>query len=448
MGTMIWLIAFVIEAGFAAYCILTKSNQSRVKSFIRMGALAAFVVLTLAAVIQWSFRWYGLAALLSIWAMLGALTLMRKKAEKNGYRTGSIVLKAIGTLLLVWLALTPALIFPQHRQPKVTGEHAVAIVNYTYTDKSRIETFTNTGENRKVNVEFWYPADLEPSQNGNEKYPLVVFSPGSFGTKTSNTTTFMELASNGYVVCSIDHPYHALFTIGADGHLVTMDPSFYREVVAVNNGKYDEATAFELEKKWMQLQSDDINFVLDTLLAQAQDNQAEAVYQLIDPEKIGLMGHSLGGESSAQVARERNDIGAVINLDADLGGEYVDYVNGKDVLNGTVYPVPILTILSYSMVRLISAIPDARDVVAVEHVSASAPNAYEVHIAGTDHQSLTDLPLVSPFLVSVATSSVKKAGGGETADKYYVIEKMNNLVLTFFNAYLKGEGSFSPAKSY
>jgi dienelactone hydrolase len=295
-------------------------------------------------------------------------------------------------------------------------------------------------------VEFWYPADTGP--DGSEKYPLVVFSPGSFGIKTSNTSTFMELASNGYVVCSIDHPYHALFTVGADGHLVTMDPTFYQEVVDVNNGKFDEATAFELEKKWMQLQTADINFVLNTVLAQAQDNQADAVYQLIDPEKIGLMGHSLGGESSAEVARERNDIGAVINLDADLGGEYMSYVNGKYVLNDTVYPVPILSILSDSMVRLISAIPEASKVVAVEHVSASAPNAYEVHIAGTDHQSLTDLPLVSPLLVSVMTSSVKKAGGGETADKYYVVEKMNDLILTFFNAYLKGEGGFAAARTY
>jgi predicted dienelactone hydrolase len=284
-------------------------------------------------------------------------------------------------------------------------------------------------------VEFWYPKDA------GGRYRLVVFSPGSFGTKTSNTSTFMELASNGYVVCSIDHPYHALFTIGADGHLVTMDPSFYQEVVDMNNGKYDEATAFKLEKKWMQLQTADINFVLDTILAQAQEAGSDPVYQLIDPEKIGLMGHSLGGESSAEVARERN-------LDADLGGEYLDYVDGKYVMNDTVYPVPILTILADDMVRLIDAIPDANRVVAVEHVSISAPNAYEVHIAGTDHQSLTDLPLFSPFLVSVITNSVKKAGGGETADKYYVIEKMNDLVLRFFNVYLKGEGSFMAAGVY
>jgi predicted dienelactone hydrolase len=442
MGTTLLIVALVIEAAFATYCIITKSNQKKIRSFVRIGALAAFVLFTLVSIIQWSFRWYGLATLLLVWAALDAWTLIGRKAEKHEYKTGPVVRRAITTLLLICLAVSPALIFPQHRLPRVTGKHEVATVNYTYTDKSRIETFVHSGENRKVNVEFWYPKDA------GGRYPLVVFSHGALGVKASNTSTFMELASNGYVVCSIDHPYDSFYTIGTDGHLVTVDPSFLQEVIGVNNGKYDEATTFKLQQKWMQLRTADINFVLDAILAQVKEAGSDEVYQLIDKEKIGLMGHSLGGESSAQVARQRNDIDAVVNLDADLGGEYLDYVDGKYVMNDKVYPVPILTILADDVVRLIAAIPDANTVVAVQHVSASAPNAHEVHIAGTDHQSLTDLPITSPFLVSLITNTVKKAGGGEAADKYYVIEKMNDMVLAFFNIYLKGEGSFSYKGTY
>ena len=409
MGTIILIVALVIEAAFATYCIITKSNQKKVRSFARIGAFAAFVTLTLVSVIQWSFRWYGLAALLLVWAALGAWTLIRNKEEKKEYKTSHIVFKAIAMLLLVVIAVTPTLLLPQYKLPKMTGTYEVATVNYTYTDKSRIETFTHTGENRKVNVEFWYPKDSGGT------YPLVVFDHGSFGVKASNTSTFMDLASNGYVVCSIDHPYHSLYTIGSAGHLITVDQSFLQEVIDVNTGKYDEATIFKLEQKWMQVRTSDMNFVLDTILAQAKEAGSDAVYQLINTEKIGLMGHSLGGAASAQVARERNEIDAVINLDADLLGEYLDYVDGKYVMNDKVYPVPILTIFADDMVRLIAAIPDSNTVVAVKHVSATAPKAYEVHIAGTDHQSLTDLPLVSPFLVSMITNSVKKAGGGETA---------------------------------
>jgi dienelactone hydrolase len=333
------------------------------------------------------------------------------------------------------------LILPQYTLPNPTGKHAVATVTYTYTDKDRTETFSKTVENRKVNVEFWYPKDTGGT------YPLVVFSHGAFGTKTSNTSTFMDLASNGYVVCSIDHPYHALYTVGADGHMVTVNQPFFQEVMDVDNGKYDDAAIFKLEKKWMQLRTTDINFVLDTILAHAKESGSDTVYQLIDTEKIGLMGHSLGGESSAQVARERTDIDAVINLDADLDGEYLTYVDGKYSMNDKVYPVPILTIFSDVLEQLIDAVPDATTVVAVKHVTATAPKAFEVYLSGTDHMSLTDVPLVSPLLVSMINASVPK-GGGQEVDAFSTIEKMNGIVLQFFNVFLKNEGTFTYKGKY
>jgi hypothetical protein len=215
----------------------------------------------------------------------------------------------------------------------------------------------------------------------------------------------------------------------------------------LNSGKYDEGTGFELQQKWMNLRVADINFALDTILAQVKDTSSGSVYRLIDPGKIGLMGHSLGGESSAQVARERNDIGAVVNLDSNLEGEYLDYVNGKYVMNDKVYPVPLMNILTDTTERLIAAIPDANTVVAVKRVTATAPNAYEVHLVGTDHMSVTDLPLISPFLVSMINASVPKSGGQEV-DPLATIEKMNDIVLRFFNAYLKGEGTFTSAGTY
>jgi dienelactone hydrolase len=441
MGSIVLLIALVLEAAFALYCIVTRSYQWKVRSLARLGALAAFLVLTLASVIRWSFRWYGLAALLLLWAALGAWTLLRKREAKRPYRGGRVVSKALAMLLLVAIAVTPALILPQYRPPRVTGKHPVATSSATYTDASRVETFSSTGENRKVNVTFWYPRD------DGGPYPLVVFSHGAFGIGGSNYSTFMELASNGYVVCAIDHPYHSLYTIGSDRRLVRVAPSFLQEVTWANNGKYDEATVFQLERKWLALRTADIGFVLDTILAQAGAGGADAVYQRIDAKKIGLMGHSLGGAAAAEVARERSDIGAVVNLDADLLGEYVDFAAGKTVLNDKPYPVPLLTILADDLVRLMAAIPDAQATVAVEHVSASAPRAFEVHLTGTDHMSLTDLPLVSPLLVSLANATVPR-GGGQEVDPHGTIEKMNGIVLAFFNAYLKGEGTFTTRGTY
>jgi dienelactone hydrolase len=439
VATIVLIAALVGEAAFATYCFMTHSSNTKSRSILRIGAFAAFIAFFLASVFQWSFRWYGLAALLLVWSVLGALTLIRGKQDGARFRPQLIVLKAIAMLALMAIAAIPALVFPQYEQPVVTGKHEVATVNYTYTDESRIETFATTGGSRTVNVQLWYPRD------SSDRYPLVVFSHGAFGWKASNTSTFVELASNGYVVCSIDHPYHALYTIGADHRVVTVSPSFFQEVVDANNGKYDEATAFKIEQKWMLLRTTDIGFVLDTVLAQARDAGSDSLYQKIDTEKIGLMGHSLGGAASAQVARQRTDIRAVVNLDSDLLGEYLDYSGGKYVMNDQAYPVPILTILADDMVRLIAAIPDANTSIAVKRIRATAPNAFEVHIAGTNHQSLTDLPLYSPFLVSIITSSVPKAGGGESAYPERVIGQMNATVLEFYNAFLKGEGSFTSA---
>ncbi len=111
-------------------------------------------------------------------------------------------------------------------------------------------------------------------------------------------------------------------------------------------------------------------------------------------------------------------------------------------MNETVYPVPLLNILTDTTERLIAAVPNAESVVAVKRVSATAPNAYQVNLEGTDHMSVTDVPFVAPFLVSLINLSVPK-GGGQEMDSLRTVEKMNELILNFFNVYLKGTGSFA-----
>jgi len=441
MAAILLDIAAVIEVAFGTYCFVTKANQRPVRNYIRIGAFAGFVLLTFASVIKWGFRWYGLALLLLVWAVLGAWALTRRKGDESEYRTRTIVRRAIRTLLLVVVVMVPAFVFPQYRAPRVTGKYGVATASYTYTDQNRVDTFSKTGENRELNVECWYPKGAAGT------YPLVVFSHGILGIKASNTSTYMELASNGYVVCSIDFPHQSLFTKDANGHRAMIDNAFLQEYLSASNGKYDSATVFKLQQGWMDLRAADINFVLDTILAKTKDAGADEVYQRIDPEKIGLMGHSLGGESTALVARQRSDIDAVVNLDADLEGEYRDFVNGKEVMNTEVYPVPILTVLSDTLYKLLAAVPDADTTIAERHVTATAPDAFEVHLAGTDHMSMTDLPLVSPALVSLINMSVPKAGGHE-ANPLATTEKLNEIILQFFNTYLKGEGSFTSAGTY
>lgn len=442
MGAIIIIIAAAIEAAFAIYSIKTKSNQKKSRSWIRICSFTAFIILTLVSVIQWSFRWKVLAAVLLVWEIMGGVALIRNKEDKKEYKTVRVVHKAITIWLIVVVAVTPALIFPQYKLPEVTGKHKVGTVVYTYTDNSRIETFNDKGEKRKVTVEFWYPKDTDG------KYPLIVFSHGAFGILASNTSTFNELASNGYVVCSISHAYHSMYTVDAEGGFTKVDQGFIQEVIDVNNGVYDEETIYKLNHKWLKLRTEDMNFVLDTIIKSVGAEGSDQVYKLIDTGKIGLMGHSLGGAASTQLGRERNDIKGVIDLDGSLIGEELDYAGGKYVINHDIYPVPILFIDTDTMKQAIARITDPNIIIPQNFILATAPGAYEVYFAGTNHFSVTDLPLFSPALVKLINSSIKERDGGQGAEKYYVIEKMNSIILEFFDAYLKGVGSFKSAGEY
>ena len=118
MGSTILLLTIIFEAAFAAYCILTKSNQEKVRSAIRICAFATFVLFLLISVVEWSFRWYFFVLLLFIWGVLGAWTLVRRKDKKKEYNGGRMVIKAIAMLLLVFLAVVPALVFLRISCPK------------------------------------------------------------------------------------------------------------------------------------------------------------------------------------------------------------------------------------------------------------------------------------------------------------------------------------------
>ncbi len=477
MGTIILVIVAIIEIVLAGWCIATKSRQKRVRSWVRIGMLGAFVLFTTVGVIIWSFRWVMLAIALLIMAFAGTVSLLRKIEGTKKFGVVSTVFKAVAVWLAILLSVTPALVFPQYRLPAVTGEMEVKTAIFTFTDNSRKETFVNTGENRKVTVEFWYPANV------NGKFPLVVFSHGAFGIMASNTSTFNDLASNGYVVCSVSHPYHSMFTRDTDGKMTLVDSAVMQEVVDANNGAYSEEEIFALEQKWMKTRTDDLNFVLDTILKKAAETEKvtagpetaepvmevasgssdgtsgnsveagnEVVFGLVDTGRIGLMGHSLGGAASAQLGRDRSDVDAVIDIDGGLLGEYTSFRDGMPVANTEVYPLPILGIFTDAMKEAmkdsIAATAGSNVVIAEKQVFENAPEAFEVYFAGTNHMSVTDLPLFSPFLVNMINGTTKKNGGEQIADRYEVIETMNRIILEFFDCYLKDKGSFQSVGTY
>lgn len=434
MGTLVLFVTLFIEISLAIYCIATKQNHSKLRNWVRIGIFTAFVLLTLTSVIVWSFSWVLLAILLFILAVIGTVSLIRNKANTKPYKTSRMVGKAIWMTLALVFALVPALVFPQYKLPKVTGEYEVATATYTYTDENRIEEFTDTGENRFVNVQFWYP------NNADGTYPLLVFSHGAYGIKESNTSTYTELASNGYVVVSIDHPYHSFYTVSDDGTTTLVNAEYMQEINNSNTkGIYTAEEAYELIQKWMKLRTDDMNFVIDTILERSKSDN-NPIYQLIDTSKIGVFGHSMGGAASVWVGKERDDVSAVVNIDAPMFSEliYNKEINNLEA-NGKVYTTPLLNIYSDDVWRQLET---SSTYAANKTVNKNSTESYTVHFEGAKHLSLTDLPLFAPVIANILQS------GKADIDKYYCIETLNELILKFFDYKLKGIGSFEFEGTY
>lgn len=332
--------------------------------------------------------------------------------------------KAGWALLLVFF-ITPILLFPLHPTPEPTGAYAVASLRYTYTDESRIETFTDTGEKRRVNLTCWYP---DPAAG--ETFPLIVFSHGGLGTANSNETLFRELASHGYVVCSIGHPYHALWTKGADGRTTFVSLAYFRELQR-EDAKSDKQQSYRYYQQWLEIRAGDINFALDTLLSKAASG-AEGVYRLVDGERIGVMGHSLGGSAALAIPRQRNDIDAVIALESPFLYDIAGVAGGEFVWRYEAYPVPVLNIYSdSSWSHLAEWTQYARNYALL---SDASPNAVSLYLPGAGHFSLTDLALVSPLLTRLLEGAPPARPGIE------YLQDVNQACLEFFNLYLKHQG--------
>lgn len=410
--------------------------HSRIKliSWIRITLFIVFVILTWSPVIDWSFSWVLLAVLLFVFALKGSVDLIRKKTGVRPSRRSTRVWKRLLTAVALLIALIPPILFPQYRTPEVTGKYEVRTAVYTYTDTTRVEEFTDTGEHRRVNVEFWYPGHAEG------KYPLMVFSHGAFGVRESNASTFTELASHGYVVVSIDHPYHSFYTQGADGKVTMVNAEYMREVNDSNkDGVYTVEELYGLTQKWMKLRTGDMNLVIDTILDKGGSDQ-EPVYQLIDTKHIGVIGHSMGGAASVAVGRERSDVDAVVNLDAPFFTELVyDRKHNDLAAKNEPYRVPLLNIYTDDVWRQLGK----NSAYASNKIgNPNFKDAYTVHFEGAKHLSLTDLPLFSPILANMLQR------GQADIDKYYCIETMNELILEFYDYTLKGTGQFAPQAVY
>ena len=453
---MTGLVLLILVAGLEVILAITgrgkeKEKRTWLKNRLLVRILELVIVVAAMLLVRQNWR---LVPVLGFVAILGLIALVRwllgRRKEGVRKKAGPAVASCILSIVFIGLLLVPAILFTGYSGLPVSGQHPIAQASAILVDGARTDPFEQDGSCREVPVYFYFPADAADG----EQFPLVVFSHGAFGYYQSNTSTYMELASNGYVVVALDHPHHAFFTRDTDGRLVLFDQDFFRTASTLGDPNDDAERYFAIFRDWMDLRTGDMNFVLDSLEAAGSSASLDdswflsgsdadtvlSVLKMTDLTKIGLMGHSMGGATAVQLGRERSDISAVIDLDGTMLGEYLGVENGRMTVSEEPYALPVLEFNNWESYN------ERKEYLAQgyrypnDELISHAEDGYSVTVRDTLHMDYTDLPLFSPTLG-------KLFGSGER-DSAETMSVVNSLVLDFFNHYLKGEGAFSAQEIY
>lgn len=448
MNTILLILLCIFEAAFAFTAISRRAEKKGWQTgrlICNGGQLGLFLIMLIAPGIDMSFRFTGLFILLLLRIIIAFIGMMIvKNKEDKSKHPAMIILSALLSVILISVSLIPSFVISDYSGLPVSGEYDVAEANAILIDESRTEEFETDGSKREVPVYFYYPSNGAEG----EKFPLVVFSHGAFGYYQSNHSTYTELASNGYVVISTEHPYHSLFTKDTSGNTIIVDPELMNGISTVNSEGVSEETIFELSSEWLKLRCDDLNFVIDSVKwaaeetslpkywhtdAQQNENIITAL-SMTDTDRIGVMGHSLGGAAAVSLGRTRNDISAVIDLDGTMLGEVTGVENERNIVNSEPYTTPILSFDNEEHHFSAQAAREADVPYANNILHDNAVCGYRTYIAGTGHMNYTDLPMYAPPLA-------KMLGTG-TVDASECMMTVNRITLEFFDSFLKGKGEF------
>lgn len=453
MEILLLVVFVIVEIGFAVFEMTQKASKKdwSLKRLSVSGAEAGiYLIATLLPGIDFSFRFKGLLGVLIIKIVFGLIRWLVFRKNEKGKGKAAMVFGALGSLAIIAGSMIPAFVFADYQGLPLTGKYETETCRAIVTDSSRDEEFEADGSKREIPVYFYYPSNAETEEL--HSMPMIVFSHGAFGYYQSNSSTFMELASHGYVVVSLDHPYHSFFTKDTEGKLITVNPEFFQNAMEIGNSDQPDELTYPISSKWMELRISDVGFVLDTLkkadansldecwtVDDSEKGRLKTALNLMDVNRIGLMGHSLGGATAVTLGR-RDDVMAVVDMDGSMIGEWKEIKDGKVVYNDEPYTTPLLN-FSNQEHHDQSVLAEEMNYPYVNNdIMRNASEGYAVYIRNSGHMNFTDLPLFSPVLS-------KMLGTGDV-DSLYCITKVNELTLDFFDCYLKDGEAFSPEECY
>jgi dienelactone hydrolase len=366
--------------------------------------------------------------------------------------------------------------------PALTGSYPVGKTDYHLVDTSRPEIFSATPDDkRELMVTVYYPAsppaDANPAPYTNgpiraafgtpdffqdtvrahafmdvplaadgARYPVIIFSPGMGFLPIKYAPTLEDLASHGYVVVSLAHPYSTAATVFPDGRVVTSTAEAGSRalseatVKAITDAEFDPVVN-RIGSVWVA----DVRFVLDQL---EQFNVSDALFaDRLDLAHVGVFGHSMGGGVAVQAMSEDDRFAAAIDMDGTLFGEVA--------ANGVARPVMLMLServpMTAEQIKFSGSSPEAnayfqqREAATQATVYKNAAPGYRLTLNGSTHHTFIGFePLAAPALFIPA----EVVG---TIDGTRAVGIIDDYVVSFFDQHVKGQPSAlldGPADAY
>ena len=266
-----------------------------------------------------------------------------------------------------------------NKKPAPTGPYTVGTTTFTvYTDREELRA---PGTKRSVPVRVYYPVqpkavagmDRAPYMSRNvaeglkkalhvpirydkraaagdnvsecypdapriegRRFPLVVYNHGLSSYRESNSFLCIELASQGYMVMAVGHPYDACCAELDDGTCLFFDGElskkqydpFWRGMMKALQLTHTQGTDRELAQRFDELQQNYCKLIisrvheweLDTLDAVRYARETWGAW--IDFDRgIAATGHSLGGATAYMLCLDEPAFVCGVNMDGALFGD-------------------------------------------------------------------------------------------------------------------------------
>ncbi len=381
---------------------------------------------------------------------------MKSFAKSNKQK----MITAFAALFILVFSTAFVSISKKAKFPQPSGQYGVGTFLIEMEDTSRHEALGGMNDYRQLLVQFYYPStasgktkvpytphpeqlekdinalygipvfmikklsrsEVPVAENGapvksDGLFPLLIFSHGWDGSRFQNSFQLTELASQGYIVASIEHSYSAAGTVFPDGSKGATIP--------FNKVNKDDAFSQLAIREW----SADQRFVLDQIMALDKE-ETFALKGLINFDRVGVFGHSFGGATAATTLTVDSRFKAGINLDG--------FYFGDGYQTGFSQPFMELRAENKSTAEMSDADLKEWNITRERYqwlmfeewnkrITSFAKNGFESFtLLKSNHMSFSDFTLVMP-LQFITAPHVKE---------HHAI--VNRLTLAFFDHHLKG----------